>query len=312
MTPPLQVAAAAIQNEQGQVLIAKRPQGVEQGGLWEFPGGKLAPFETGLQALKRELHEELGIDVLQARPLIRIRHRYPEKQVLLDVWKVTAFSGEVWGKEGQPVRWVDLASLSAYPFPVANESIIKAIQLPDSYVITDACENEQASIERLKACLRDGFRLIQLRAPGLDAESYRRLAQRFQETCSQAGARLLLNADPELLKQVKAAGVHLNARRLAEMKRRPLAKDLWVAASCHSARELNLARKKGIDFVTLSPVQTTPSHPEAGFLGWQNFKELVEYEASLPVYALGGMQPKDRSRVFALGGQGVAGIRHFW
>lgn len=312
MKSPLLVAAAAIENEQGQVLIAKRPDQVDQGGLWEFPGGKLAPFETGLQALKRELHEELGIDVMKARPLIRVQHRYPEMKVLLDVWKVTAFSGEAWGKEGQPVRWVDVARLPSYNFPAANEAIIKAIRLPDSYVITDGCKDQQKSIKRLTACLNRGYKLIQLRAPDLDAESYRCLAQRFQEVCDQAGAELILNADPELLKQVKAAGVHLNARRLAEVKQRPLAKDLWVAASCHTAKELKLAQTKGVDFVTLSPVQPTPTHPGAATLNWQGFKELVEYEAALPVYALGGLQPEDRSRVFALGGQGVAGISHFW
>src|SRR5699024_2253189 len=80
------VAAAAILSRDGkQALIARRPSNVDHGGLWEFPGGKLAPYETGLAGLKRELHEELGVEIQRAQPLIRIHHEYPDKHILLDV-----------------------------------------------------------------------------------------------------------------------------------------------------------------------------------------------------------------------------------
>ena len=91
------VAAAVIRGADGRVLIAKRPQDKHQGGLWEFPGGKVEEGEAVERALARELEEELGIRVEAARPLIQVQHDYPDKQVLLDVWEVSSFTGEPHG-----------------------------------------------------------------------------------------------------------------------------------------------------------------------------------------------------------------------
>lgn len=311
MPQPLLVAAAAIINEQGEVLIARRPASVEQGGLWEFPGGKLAPYETGLQALKREIHEELGIDVLRARPLIRVRHHYPEKSVLLDVWKVLEFSGEPWGREGQPIRWVAMSDLSTYSFPAANKPIMTAIQLPDEYVITGQFANQEQALHQLNRLLVRGARLIQLRAPWLAAEDYRQLAQNFLQVCRLAGARLVLNAAPELLQQVDADGIHLTAERLAAQSYRPVPADKWLSVSCHDQASLRHAEKIQADLVTLSPLLPTPTHPDAIPLGWNGFRTMIE-NCTIPVYALGGMRVTDKDRVFGLGGQGIAGISQFW
>ncbi|WP_404419767.1 Nudix family hydrolase [Marinospirillum sp.] len=312
MPHPLLVAVATICNDQGEVLIAQRPQNVDQGGLWEFPGGKLAPYETGYQALKREIQEELGIRITQARPLIRINHAYPAKKILLDVWKVSCFEGEPWGREGQPVRWVKLQDLGDYQFPEANDPIITALTLPDEYLITGSCQDLDSSVTRLQQALDRGVKLVQLRDHQLDRQSYQRVATHFLEACNQAGARLILNNDPELLQEVDAAGVHLTGERLMSLSERPLPKGKLVAAACHDLASVRQAKAIDADFITLSPVLETPSHPGASPLGWQRFKELVEYEVKMPVYALGGMQPEDKRRVFALGGQGVAGITHFW
>jgi len=312
MPHPLLVAAAAILNDQGEVLIAQRPPDVDQGGLWEFPGGKLAPYETGYQALKREIQEELGIKITRARPLIRINHAYPTKKILLDVWKVKGFEGEPWGREGQPIRWVKLEDLGDYQFPEANDPIVNALTLPDEYLVTGSCQDPDTALDRLKQSLDRGVKLVQLRDHQLDAASYELVAQQFLEVCNQAGARLILNSDPEILQQVDAQGVHLTGKRLMSLSQRPLPKSKLVAAACHDLASVRQARAIDADFITLSPVLATPSHPDALPLGWQRFKELVEYEAKMPVYALGGMQPEDKKRVFALGGQGVAGISHFW
>ena len=103
------VVAAVIVNGSQEVLLAKRPLDRHQGGLWEFPGGKVERGEDVRAALMRELNEELGIIIQDARPLIKIRHAYPDKAVLLDVWRVTAFAGEPHGREGQPIEWVAAA-----------------------------------------------------------------------------------------------------------------------------------------------------------------------------------------------------------
>ncbi|MBB3047068.1 8-oxo-dGTP diphosphatase [Litorivivens lipolytica] len=129
-TPPtaadprrVHVAAGVILREQ-RVLIARRHAHAHQGGLWEFPGGKLEPGESVISALKRELQEEIGIDIEDAEPLLQIAHDYPDKQVLLDFWTVSAFSGEPQSKEGQALEWCELEDLREREFPEANVPVV--------------------------------------------------------------------------------------------------------------------------------------------------------------------------------------------
>ena len=107
----LHVAVAAIVNDAQQVLLARRPEHTHQGGLWEFPGGKCEPGEAVEAALEREIYEELGIRTGVCRPLIRVPHRYTDRSVLLDVWRVDAFEGQPYGREGQAVEWVHIEDL---------------------------------------------------------------------------------------------------------------------------------------------------------------------------------------------------------
>lgn len=119
-----------ILNQQDEVLLTRRPNDSHQGGLWEFPGGKCEVDETIDGALRRELREELGIEVLEYSPLLTISHDYGDKQVLLDVNLVRGFSGEPRGCEGQPMRWVPRAALATYAFPAANAAIVEALTAP--------------------------------------------------------------------------------------------------------------------------------------------------------------------------------------
>lgn len=91
----------------GKVLVAERPKDKPYSGYWEFPGGKVEPNETVEDALKREIKEELGVDVLSASPWITHQHDYPDKSVFLNLWCVDVFDGEPVGKESQQLRWVD-------------------------------------------------------------------------------------------------------------------------------------------------------------------------------------------------------------
>ena len=128
----LHVAVGVIVDGANNILIALRPEDAHQGGLWEFPGGKVEQGESVKQALARELSEELGLQLESCRPLIEIQHDYSDKSVLLDVWWVEAFSGDCLegseGREGQPIKWVGAAALSDYSFPPANQAIITAVQ----------------------------------------------------------------------------------------------------------------------------------------------------------------------------------------
>ncbi len=305
-------AAAMISADQKKVLIARRPSSVDHGGLWEFPGGKLAPYETGLEGLKRELHEELGVEIVRARPLIRVHHEYPDKHILLDVWQVQEFAGEPFGREGQAVRWVPMEELVNYPFPAANLPILRAVMLPTDYLIT----GEEADDERFEALLaralsEDGVRLVQLRAKNLDEAAYIARAERALRLCREYDARLLLNGEPSLLDAVDADGIHLTSARLMNLDRRPIAENKWLSASTHDQEQLSKAAVLGCDFVTLSPLRTTPSHPEVAPLGWHDFQQLVE-RAGMPVFALGGMTRFDANHARAVGAQGIASIRDFW
>ncbi|GGC81913.1 hypothetical protein GCM10011382_10060 [Vreelandella lutescens] len=301
-----------ISADQKHVLIARRPSNVDHGGLWEFPGGKLAPYETGLEGLKRELHEELGVEIVRAQPLIRVHHEYPDKHILLDVWQVHEFAGEPFGREGQAVRWVPMNELVNYPFPAANLPILRAVMLPTEYLIT----GEEADDERFEALLEralreDNIRLVQLRAKSLDEAAYIARAERALKLCREFGAKLLLNGEPALLDQVDADGIHLTSARLMQLDRRPIAENKWLSASTHDQKQLSQAAVLGCDFVTLSPLRTTPSHPEVAPMGWHDFQQLVE-RAGMPVFALGGMTRFDANHARAVGAQGIASIRDFW
>ena len=124
----LHVAVGIIYNQHQQILIAKRPDHTELGGLWEFPGGKVEKGETVRQALDRELQEEIGIEVVTASALMQVNYNYRDKQILLDVWQVTGFKGAARGNEGQTVRWIAIAECGDYQFPAANQAIIEKIQ----------------------------------------------------------------------------------------------------------------------------------------------------------------------------------------
>jgi 8-oxo-dGTP diphosphatase len=121
------VAVGVILNANQQVLIARRAIDSHQGGLWEFPGGKVETGETLEQALFRELKEELAIVVSECSPLVKIEHDYGDKLVLLDVCLVRFFTGDAVGVEGQVLRWIGLDQLGEYQFPAANKPIVELL-----------------------------------------------------------------------------------------------------------------------------------------------------------------------------------------
>jgi 8-oxo-dGTP diphosphatase len=308
----IHVAAGAIRDQLGRVLVTRRAQHVDQGGLWEFPGGKLEPGEDPAQALRRELDEELGVRVLAARPLIQIPHDYGDRRVLLDLYLITAYDGEPMPREGQPLDWRHPDAMVPSDFPAADRPIIAALRLPDLYLITGhdprRCDE---FLRRLELSLQSGVRLVQLRAHALATSAYLALAERACTLCDRFGARLILNADPSVIQTAPAHGIHLTGERLWRLDARPLEDGVWVGASCHGAADLERAVQLGLDYALLSPVRSTASHPQAPALGWKRFAELRQ-AAAIPVFALGGLGPRDLPEAVQHGAQGIAAIRGLW
>ncbi len=310
----LHVVAAAILDGAGNVFIALRPDHLHQGGMWEFPGGKVESGETVISALNRELNEEIGIAATHASPLIRIPYSYPDRNVLLDVWRVTGYTGNPHGREGQETRWVSLSELTRYRFPAANRPIITALSLPDRYLITPE-PTERSDwplfLEQLEKSLACGIRLVQLRAKGIAPDALLMLAQQALSLCRRYEAKMLLNAPVEMALRAGADGVHLNSRELYRHGSRPLSDRLLIGVSCHTAADFMQAMVMEADFTVLSPVLPTTSHADAQPLGWEAFGRLAGI-CRLPVYALGGMATKDAATAIAHGGQGIAAIRALW
>jgi len=309
--PVVHVAVGVIQDSAGQVLIALRPPKAHQGGLWEFPGGKCEPGEAVESALIRELEEELGITALRQEPLCRIRHDYGDKQVLLDVRRVTAFAGMPMGREGQPLRWMAPDALNLVDFPTANRAIIRRLQLPDLLPITGSAPSPEAFLEHFPRLLKDGHTLVQLRAPHLNRAEFQRGARQCLLLCREFGCKLLLNADADLLETVPAAGFHATGRCLQTLSARPLGEAQLFGASCHSLAELQRAEALGADYAFLSPVLETSSHPGQPGLGWDVFEAWVR-EVGIPVYALGGLGLADLPEARRRGALGIAAISAFW
>jgi 8-oxo-dGTP diphosphatase len=311
-TRQIHVAAGAIADSQGRILVARRPPGVHQGGLWEFPGGKLEPGETLADGLERELWEELGIRVLDSRPLIRVHHDYGDRHVLLDVHRVTAYSGEPAGREGQPLAWLSPGTMDPAAFPAADRPIITSLRLPGLYLITGSDPADpNAFLARLAAAIGRGVRLVQLRAHGLSPTTYSRLAEAAFTLCEGVGARLIVSAEPDLARDLPAHGLHLTGERLWRLSQRPAGPGILCGTSCHDARDLQRAAELGLDYALLAPVQPTATHPGTQALGWPRFAALAD-RASIPVYALGGLGPADLDTAIRHGAQGIAAIRGLW
>lgn len=319
----IDVAAGALINAEGKVLLAQRPAGKHMAGYWEFPGGKFEPQETATEALRRELQEELGIAVRACEPLITLSHDYSDRKVRLHIFVVTAWDGVPQSLDKQALNWVPAADLPSWDLLPADAPIATALRLPHFYPISpqfgraaDCWVDVEGWLQELH---RKQYSIFQWRQLG-EASDDSSLAVQVADWAAAHNIQALLNGSLEEDVLNRAAelgfsGVHLRSQDLTGnvAPMRKVAVDLgltWLAASCHSAAELKAAKMLALDFVVLGSVRKTGSHPNGLVLGEVAFRRLAE-EAGLPVYALGGCAVDDCGYFRSMGAQGVAGIRTF-
>jgi 8-oxo-dGTP diphosphatase len=223
---------------------------------------------------------------------------------------VTHWQGEPVGKEGQPLAWVSQNEMEQYDLPAADEPIIKALKLPTRYLITPPDLLATEVLDQLKVNLEKGERLFQWRLFGLNADDWSETLAQANALAASYDASIMVNASVDDQKKHQFTLWHLNSRQLHDLNERPDGV-VMLSASCHNEIDLQQAEKLGVDFCVLSPVLPTRSHPDATPLGWTVFKDLVK-KVNVPVYALGGMSPKQEAKALESGAQGVAGIRGLW
>ena len=307
----IHVVAGVISDARGRILLARRTEGRDLAGLWEFPGGKVDPGETPEQALVRELREELDIEARVGEPVIAVPQQYPHKRLRLDVRRIAAWAGTLKGLDGQALAWVPEHKLASFAMPDADRPVVAALRDPALYLITpEPGDDDVRWLSTLRKALDAGVRRVQLRAYETEPLRWRRLVERATTHARDAGAEVLINGDIALAAAL-GIGVHLRAAQLNALSERALPRPLPVIASCHSHEELARAQALDCDAAVLGPIRETPSHPSEPGIGWKRFVELRE-RVAIPIYAIGGMTRGHVALARSHGAQGIAAIRDLW
>ena len=293
-------------------MLCQRPVHVHQGGVWELPGGKVKQGEDSLQALKRELSEEINILVEHGHRLSSVDHDYPDRSIRLEAWVIDGWSGTLNPNEDRPLEWVLITDLDKRQLPAANDRITKLLGLPSLYLITpDLQSYDDGFVTMTQEFIKNGLRFIQFRSKLSTFTEHEQVVRRLVQICEKYSCRLIYNGSVEQVTRLGAHGLHLSSTCLMQLQDRPLPQDQWVVASCHDQLEIEHAAKIGVDFCVLSPVHKSSSHSVDNGMGWHKFNILAT-KANIPVYALGGIQPGEIVEARSNGAHGVAMISGVW
>ena len=304
------VSVAVLINADHQVLLGQRPPLKSWEGWWEFPGGKIEKGETSVDALYREIYEEIGVKIIQFKKWVTRRYSYGGNDITLHFFKVYKWEGEVTSKENQKLVWTYLQKPNVSPILPANLFVQKAFDLPKYYAITNLSETSKIIFfNQLKNKISNGLKMIQVREKNISFDEFKIFSKEVIKICKPKGVKVIINSDVNLAYEIKADGVHLTSKDLVSMKTKP--KNLIVSASCHNPKEIDIAEKLNINFLVLSAVRKTLSHPDMKPIGWDKFQKIVN-KVNIPIYALGGLGVNDYQVALENGAIGIASQRSIW
>lgn len=299
MNSLIRVVVAIIQNKANKILITQRMADRIQPNLWEFPGGKITLYETGLQALKREVFEEVDIKIDKAMPFMQIYHDYKDYTVWLDIWQVEKYQGTPSGKEGQNIAWISLEQLSPYNFLEANKFIFKALKLPNFFLKLKNFYKIDDYLNSLREAKTNGFELVEISASNLSPKDYKNLLKQSFNLAKTLNLKIALAGDTDIIAKFTSTYAYsLNAKDINKQSISKLAPEKLICVWCENLDEVKIAEKLNADFIILSPILDG-----ARALGWNGFQQITK-ATNLPVYAAGGIDESMFARIRALGGIG--------
>jgi 8-oxo-dGTP diphosphatase len=304
----IRAVVGVLRNESGQILIAKRQNHQFMAGFWELPGGKIECNESTEQTIIRELNEELGVKVNTLSLHQTMQHTYADRMVELCIYNIDQYQNIPLGIEGQQIAWVSIQDLRNYQLLPTMKAFINSITLPNKYWITPSSNHQSEGwMEKFDEKMTQDISLIQLRSKiTIDVDFIAEL----HDKCKQHSIKLLINTIDKSFDEPHCDGWHITTGEMSKLNKRPCDEDKLLGASTHNLEEALKAQEIGADFVVISPVQATQTHPDTIPIGWEKAKEVVD-KLNIPVYFLGGMGSDDLDGTLKLGAQGIAGVSAF-
>jgi 8-oxo-dGTP diphosphatase len=303
-----------------KIFLSRRQAGQHLENLWEFPGGKLEPGESRFHALKRELEEENGIQVVSALPFRSVKHRYDDKRVYLDVWEVKHYRGAPHGREGQETTWQSIDNLFELDFPDADVLMLKALDLPSHLLFIPQYDMDKLDplLEQFRSTLeRCHYPLIVFHAPHFSDKAYADAATQLSSAAQDLDLKVEVVISRPNLKAMHAKSLQefkyrrLDNGLLPQIDKRRLSEELRYSAACHSQSDLRKAQALGCSFATLSIIRNTLASAGRQAKGWNDLRSMIG-SLDIPVYALGGVRRVDLALARYQGAVGVAGSADFW
>ena len=258
----------------------------------------------------RELKEELDIEVRRALLIKKFKTNVNGLNYELSIFSIVKWAGKCIGLEGQILKWVSMSKLSNYNMHGPNKNIIASLMLPNKIMITPYLDgNYPLFLKKLDLLKFHDIELLQLRLTR--DESINKLVSKKIRRDYFNKIKIMINGRTSDFDADYFDGVHLPFYEAKKLNARPVKKTHLFSVSCHNKEEIEHANLIDPDFVYLSPINKTMSHPNLDSLGWFE-AEKIAATSKKPVYALGGVSIADAPRAIEKGFQGIAGITTFW